>query len=108
MKRKIRSAIKFNRLHLHSSMDRFEVELGAGITAAGGDLHSSMDRFEVICNDCAKKLFANLHSSMDRFEALITSQIPPKMLIYIPVWIDLKSSYITALDLCLQFTFQYG
>ena len=77
-------------VHLHSSMDRFEVLRVLRSIVSPEYLHSSMDRFEAAV---IVKFFCtvnDLHSSMDRFEAVYKNHFAKLVEIYIPVWIDLK------------------
>ena len=51
-----------------------------------------MDRFEVSTDMKESFSKVDLHSSMDRFEVLTVLIFEiPKYVIYIPVWIDLKT-----------------
>ena len=51
----------------------------------------------------------DLHSSMDRFEDEILTIIRTQLIIYIPVWIDLKLQEAGHLGgKSSVFTFQYG
>ena len=49
-----------------------------------------MDRFEAFEKCPASALAVDLHSSMDRFEDILASYVGYIIVIYIPVWIDLK------------------
>ena len=55
-------------------------------------LHSNMDRFESRSTSLTAAILFHLHSNMDRFESRIKkTYCKPEMLIYIPIWIDLKA-----------------
>ena len=71
-------------------------------------LHSSMDRFEEKSECFFIINQRNLHSSMDRFEASDFELSSAVSVIYIPVWIDLKSERFDTGKPLIRFTFQYG
>ena len=52
-----------------------------------------MDRFEATGEYIITAQKKDLHSSMDRFEATRRILFESKTSIYIPVWIDLKSTF---------------
>ena len=67
-----------------------------------------MDRFEAVTGFVAHVGIVNLHSSMDRFEGADCLNYFTENVIYIPVWIDLKSFKPAQVDEKILFTFQYG
>ena len=73
-------------------MDRFEADYDYIHSAPCKHLHSSMDRFEGETPEKLKGYEKNLHSSMDRFEAFKFVVFSFVLVIYIPVWIDLKQN----------------